>query len=160
MQVGRQIDFTATALPLQDQCGNRVGTCLVSPGEWGQAGLMKLLSVHRAVCFLWRGALCGLSYPTMIKLLPVQRCPHYTLQITAWTSGFTLETLASNHSLVLRQPSHTPALWCFVQTWGLGHGAVTFSALHLGFCLQASVCSCLTFEGHRSLLLSCVGGRG
>lgn len=154
--MGRQIDFIATAL--QVQCGNRAGTRLVSPGEWGQAGLMKLLSVHGAVCSLWQGALCGLSYPTMIKLLAVRRSPHYTLQITVQISGFTFETLASNHSLVLHQSSHTAALSCSGQTWGLGHEAVTFSALHLSFCLQASVCSCLTFDEHRSLLLCCAGG--
>lgn len=34
----------------------------------------------------------------MIKLLAVWRSPYFTLQITAWTSGFMFETLASNHS--------------------------------------------------------------
>lgn len=67
--------------------------------------------------------------------------------------------------------SHSAALECFVQIWSLGHEAVTFSALHLSFCSQASACSCLTFDGHRPLLLhrrtqvsvphgdSCISGR-
>lgn len=94
-----------------------------------------------------------------------------TLQITARTSSSTWKILASNHSLALHKSSHSAALECFVQIWALGHEAVTFSALHLSFCPQASVCSCLTFDGHRPLLLhrrtqvsvphgdSCISGR-
>lgn len=158
LQVGQQIDFFATALPVHDQCGNRAGRRFVSPGEWDHAGLTKLLPVHQAVCFLWQGALWGLSYPTMNKPLAVWRSPHYALQITAWTSGFTFETWASNRSLMLCQSSHAAASSCFVQTWVLSHKAITFSTLHLRFCLQVSVYSCLTFDWHRSLLLSPAGG--
>lgn len=158
LQVGQQIDFFATALPVQGQCGNKAGRRFVSPAEWDQAGLTKLLPVHRAVCFLWQGALRGLSYPTMNKLLAVWRSPRYALQIAAWTSGFTLETWASNHSLMLCQSSHAAPLWRFAKTWVLGHEAITFSTLYLTFCLQGSVCSCLTFGGYRSLLLSHAGG--
>lgn len=80
-----------------------------------------------------------------------------TLQITAQTSGSTWKILASNPSLVLHGFSHTAALECFGQIWVLGHEAVPFSSSHLSLYPWASVCSCLTCDGHRPLLLSCRG---
>lgn len=107
---------------------------------------------------LFSMTLCGLSYPTLIKLLAVRRSPHDTLQIAAQTLCFTFETLVSNHSLVLCQSFHAATLSCFVQTWVLGHEPITFPALHSSFCLQASVCSCLTYGEHKSVTLSCAVG--
>lgn len=51
--------------------------------------------------------------------------------------------------------SHTAALQCFVQIWALAHAAVRFSASSLSLYPQASVCSCLTFDGHRPLTGQC-----
>lgn len=96
----------------------------------------------------WQGHLCG------FRCLAGWRFP-ITLQITAQTSGSTWKTMASNHTLVLHVPSHTDALQCSVQIWVLGHEAVVFPALHLSLYPQASICSCLTFDGHRPLLLFC-----
>lgn len=64
-------------------------------------------------------------HPTMIRLLAVWRSPCYTLQITAWTSGFTYETLFSNHSLVLCQSSLTDPRSTYALLLAQAHASFT-----------------------------------